>query len=222
MFFYWFCYYLAFLPVRIFLPTKVIGRKNLPKKHKAILTCNHRSNADVVVTNSYLHAKPCILAKHSLFKNKLKGAILKSWGAVPVDRESVGISSIKTVLGELKKEKWLLIFPEGTRKNVSDEEQMSLKNGTAMFALKSNAPIVPMWLVKKPKIFSRNVLLIGEPFYLTEFQGQKLTTEVLTNASQVISEKMQKLRDDYLQEIQNKKEEKMQKKLLKKKKKEVK
>lgn len=217
MFFYTLCWVLAFLPIRIFFPTKIIGRKNLPKKKKAILTCNHRSNSDIVVIDGYMHRRPYTLAKHTLFEKKFKGAVLKSYGAIPVNRESVGLSTVKTVLNVLKKDKWLLIFPEGTRKDISDDEQMSLKNGTAMFALKSGAPIVPMWLIKKPKVFSRNVLLIGEPFSVEQFAGQKITSEVLGEVSKIISQKMQELRDDYLKQQQEKKEKKLAKKLAKQK-----
>lgn len=215
MFFYWLCYWLSFLPVKIFFPTKIIGKKNLPRKKKAILTCNHRSNSDVVVVDIGLRARPYILAKHTLFENKFNGAVLKSFGAIPVNRDSMGLSTVKTVLNALKDEKWLLIFPEGTRKDISNDEQMSLKNGTAMFALKSGAPVVPMWLVKKPKVFSRNVLLIGEPFELKQFEGQKLTNEILSEASGIISEKMQQLRDNYLkeQELKKMKKKKINKKI---------
>lgn len=204
MFFYWFCYSLAFLPLKIFWPTKVIGKKNLPKKEKAILACNHRSNTDIAVLDINLKRRPYVLAKDSLFKNKFKGAILKSWGAIPVDRQNVGISVIKKVLKLLNENNWLLVFPEGTRKDITDEENMSLKNGTAMFAIKSKSPIVPMWLVKKPKFCHRNVLLIGEKFYLDEFYDKKLNAEVLNEASKVISQKMQELRDDYLKKQQSK------------------
>lgn len=176
------------------------------------MCCNHRSNMDVVVIETKFMRRPYILAKHTLFKNKFVGWILKKYGGIPVNREQVGAHSIKTALDALKKGERLLLFPEGTRKDISDEENMSLKSGTAMFAIKSQAPIVPMWLIKKPKAFKRNVLLVGEPFHLTEFYGQKLTKENLEKASLLISEKMQSLRDNYLKEQEEKKQRKQNKK----------
>ena len=112
----------------------------------------------------------------------------------------------------LKRGERLLLFPEGTRKDVSDEESLSLKNGTAMFAVKSQVPVVPMWLLKKPKAFRRNVLLVGEPFVLDEFAGQKMSKELLEKASGIISQKMQSLRDDYLKTQEEKKKKKAKKK----------
>lgn len=209
--FYWLCWLLMFLPGRILWPTKVIGKKNIPKKQKVILACNHTSNLDPVVIDLHLVPNPYILAKHTLFKNKLIGAILRSWRGIPVNRENVEISTIKTVLNVLKKDKKLLVFPQGRReKDVNDMQ--GAKNGLVLFALKSGAPIVPMWFVKKPRLFRRNVLLIGEPFYLTELEGQKPTQEVLNKGGEIVINKMQALRDQYLAEEETQKQAKLNRK----------
>ena len=145
-----------------------------------------------------------------MFKNKFFGAILKSWKIIPVNRTKVEISTIKKVLTVLKDDKKLLIFPQGTRRE--EDEFSEVKNGLAMFALKTKSPIVPMWFVKKPKFLRRNILLIGEPFYLTEFENQPPTKEVLDKASEVVVNKMFELRDNYIKQ----QELKQQAKLLKK------
>lgn len=216
MWMYWFYWIIAFLPIRIFYPTKVIGRKNLPKKKKAILACNHTSNLDIAVVNIRLYARPYTLAKHTLFKGKFRAALMHSLGAIEVNREEVGLSTVKKVLKILKNDRWLIMFPEGTRNNISEGEQLSLKGGLAMFSIKSGAPIVPMWLMKKPRFLRRNVLLIGEPFRLTQFEGQRLNSEVTAQATVIISQKMQGLRDGYLAECRAKAEAKEQRKRDKK------
>ena len=214
--FYWLCWILAFLPLRLFWPTKFIGKKNIPKKQRAILACNHSSNMDVVIINSRLVPNPYVLAKHTLFKHKLTGAILKSWRAIPVNRGNVELSSMKKVFSILKKEQKLLIFPQGTRKEEQDDLN-SVKSGLAMFSLKTNSPIVPMWFVKKPKAFRRNVLLIGKPFYLEGFEGKKLTQEVLEEASNIVVKKMFELRDDYVKQQEEKRQAKLERKTKNKK-----
>lgn len=211
MFFYWVCWVVAYLPLRILYPLRLVGRKNLPKKQKAILACNHISNLDAPLINSHLHRRPLTLAKHTLFENKFIGWFIRCFGGIPVNRDAVGISTIKTVLNVLKEDKWLTVFPEGTRGHTNEEEQMALKNGVALFALKSGAPIVPMWYIKKPKLFRFNKLLIGEPFTLSQFEGQKPTKEVLEQASEYISSKMKELRDNYFAEKEAKKKGKRKK-----------
>ena len=206
MFFYRLSWLLVWLPLRILTPLRTIGKKNLPKG-KAILACNHQSNWDAVLIFSYRWDRPYVLAKHTLFKNKLVGKVMRSYGGIPVNREEVSISTIKEVIKALNSEKHLLIFPQGTRMNEMDGE--SVKNGLAMFALKTKSPIVPMWYVRKPGIFRFNKLLIGEPFELTEFYGQKPTKEVLDKASDVVIQKMFELRDNYEAERNKKKTKKL-------------
>lgn len=220
MFLYRLCWILAWLPLKILYPTKVIGKENLPKKSKAILACNHMSNRDAVVIQHKFPRRAYFLAKVELFRKKFNAGMLKVFGAVPVDRNNVGISSIKTVLKLLKDDEWVVIFPEGTRRDTENNEDLdAAKNGMSMFALKGNCPIVPMWFMKKPRPFKRNVLLIGKPIYLTEYQDKKATKEMFDEITAKVLSEMYKLRDDYSAALEQKKLLKMQKKEAKKSKK---
>ena len=193
MFFY-ISRFLCWLPLAIIYPTKVIGRKNLPKG-KAILTANHTSNLDPILLLANTHEKKYTLAKKELFKNKLYSAILKSYGAISIDRAGTDITAIKTSLKILNKGKKLIIFPEGTRNKSEDVSKMGeAKTGTAMIAIKSKTPVVPVWFSRRPKAFTKTIIKIGEPFELSEFYGQKLTEDVLKKATDIIIKKMEELR----------------------------
>lgn len=193
MFFY-ISRFLCWLPLAIIYPTKVIGRKNLPKG-KAILTANHTSNLDPVLLLANTHEKKYTLAKKELFKNKFNGAILKSYGAISIDRGGTDITAIKKSLKVLSMGKKLIIFPEGTRNKSEDISKMGeAKTGTAMIAIKSKTPIVPVWFARRPRAFRKTVIKIGEPFELSEFYGQKLTEDVLQRATDIIVKKMEELR----------------------------
>lgn len=217
MFFYRLCWILAWLPLKILYPTKVVGKENLPKKKKAILVCNHMSNRDSVVLQHIFPRKAYFLAKVELFKKKFNAGLLKLFGGVPVDRKNVSISAFRTVLKLLKDDEWVVVFPEGTRHDTENNEDLdAAKNGMSLFALKGECPIVPMWFVKKPRPFRRNVLLIGKPIDLSGYKEQKPTKEVLDEVTGNVLGQMYKLRDDYLDAIQQKKLLKMQKKQQKK------
>ena len=60
---------LLYLPFKILYPTKVIGKKNLPKG-SCIIASNHTSNLDAVVFALNTWEKKYYLAKKELFKNK--------------------------------------------------------------------------------------------------------------------------------------------------------
>ncbi|MEG1751995.1 MAG: lysophospholipid acyltransferase family protein [Clostridia bacterium] len=185
---YWLYKILLWFPLTILFPT-IMKRKNIPKG-KAILVCNHRSNMDVVVLMNKVWFKPNILAKKELFAKKCKRRFFKQIGGIPVDRENLELSTIKTCLLKLKNNEKLIIFPEGTRNKTEDNLQ-ALKNGSAMLSIKSQSPIIPIWIEKKPKLFSFNKIIVGQPFFLKEFD--KINAENLKLASNKISQKLLEL-----------------------------
>ena len=174
MFWYKFAQTVLWLPSKIFLPTKVVGKKNLPKGG-AILICNHQSALDIVLLGLNIYKKQRFLAKKELFETKAKKRFYSSLGGIPVDREKPELSTIKTCIKVLKDDQRLLVFPEGTRKKVNDLQD--LKFGFLMFALKAKKPIVPMWIDKRPKLFRFNTLRIGKPIYLNEYFDKKLSEQ---------------------------------------------
>ncbi len=193
--FFWFIKIIAFLPFWILYPTFVKHKKNLPKG-KCIIIANHRSNIDpLLLLNMFWREQHCV-AKKELFKNKVLGGFLKKMHAIPIDREKVEISTIKLCLNTLKNNKMLTIFPEGTR-NKTKEPLLEIKNGASIFAVKSNAPVVPVWIKKKPRLFCFNTIIVGEPFYITQ--------ENLENGGILMRENLLKVREISLKKKNNRK-----------------
>ena len=192
------------LPIRMLFPTKIIGKKNIPNG-ACIISSNHTSNMDAVMLAVKTWEKKYYLAKKELFKNKLFGFILKKCGAVKIDRQANDVTAIKNCLKILKNNKKLVIFPEGTRVHNENMELGEVKHGVAMFAIKAKVPIVPMFITKTPKIFRRNRIYIGEPFTLEEFYGKKLTEEELKSAGEIVTAKMQEIREYALNSLTKKK-----------------
>ena len=50
---------------------------------------------------------------------------------------------------------------------------LPLKYGSSMFSIKTKTPVLPMVFLKKPKLFRKNYLVIGQPFELNEYYGTK-------------------------------------------------
>ena len=66
-----------------------------------------------------------------------------------------------------------------------------------MFSLKSDANIVPMVLVRKPKLFRRNRLVIGEPIDISKYADRKNDKSVYEEINKELSEKMEELIQKY-------------------------
>ncbi len=158
---------LIMIPCLILFPIKKIGKKNLKqlKGKNFIISCNHTSNLDPVMIDITFNKKHRILAKKELFKNKFISACLKSLGAVPVDRSQADPRAVKEIFSLLKKNKPILIFPQGTRAKTINIEEGSAKEGVALFSLRTNTPVIPMMFTRKIKMFRRTKLIIGEPIY---------------------------------------------------------
>lgn len=191
-------YFFAWIYIKLFYPTKVIGKKNLPKNQGYVLTCNHYSNLDVVVIGVSLGKKIRYLAKKELFKNKFVGWYLKKLGAYPVDRENADIGAFKFAINTLKNNKILGIFPEGTRnKGADDASLQDLKTGAITFASKTGTQIVPMMLYRRARFWRKNYLVIGEPIDIVAENPRKLTHEETDKNAENLKQTMIKLRDDF-------------------------
>ncbi len=192
------------LPVRFCFPAKIIGKENIPKGG-CIISSNHTSNLDAILLAMHTWEKKYYLAKKELFSNKLSSSFYKSIGCIKIDRQKSDVNAIKNSLKVLKDNKKLVIFPEGTRNNNENMELGEVKHGVAMFATKARVPIVPMFVQKKPRLFRRTKIFIGKPFELEEFYGKKLSSEELDNASNIVAEKMNELREYALKSLTKKK-----------------
>ena len=175
-------------------PLKVINKENVPQGG-AIFCCNHFSALDCGYVAKVYNKDIFFLAKKELFSNKVIGGIIKSFGAIPVDRDNIDMKSMLECMKVLKNRHKLVIFPEGTRNKVNDNLQ-ELKSGCSVFAVKTKTPIIPMMLLKKAKFLRKNYLIIGSPIYFEEFYGKKLTEEDIKVMDNTIADKMKSLQKE--------------------------
>ncbi len=195
---------LVYLPITIFYPTKVFYKNRLPKG-KAILTSNHYSNIDPILIDIRFGARFRFLSKIELFKNKFMGYIMRCLGCIPVDRQKVAPSTFKAVLSNLKDNKKVFIFPEGTRNKEDTDKMNDAKAGVITFASKGDAQIVPMLIYRKPKFLRKNYIIVGEPFSVVGENPSKLTKEEVEQNLEMYTKKMQQLRVELESKIKKKK-----------------
>ena len=204
---FYICLTIVFLPFFLVFPVKVVNKKNLPKKGKVLFASNHQSNSDaIIIAHRFSTVRRFkFMAKAKLFKNKFAGWFLRKLGAYPVTQNTSDITAIKNTMSHLKNEQAVCVFPEGTR--LVSNEKNDLKNGIAMIALKTKTAIVPSYFIRPTKPFSRNIMVVGEPFNLSEmeeFKDKKIDKELLNLASKVVSRKMFECRDKYFIELHRK------------------
>ena len=179
----------------ILYPLKIFHKERFRKKTKAVLVMNHLSGMDPIVVLKGLSIDVHFLAKKEIMNSGFKRRFFRRAHVIGVDRDNVSMESMKECLAVLKADRTLGVYPEGTR-NRENRELQPFKEGVALFALMGRAPVVPVVVYRKIRMFRRTHLLVGEPFELTEFYGKKPDKEILLAATERIRAEMQKALDE--------------------------
>lgn len=157
-------YCLAYPFFNLVHPSKAIHKENIPEG-AALLCPNHTKASDplfVVFAMGLCH-RPQVMAKEEIMRIPVLGWLLSKAGVFAVARGKSDVGAVKRALKCLKSGDKLLIFPEGTRSKDGDLGEG--KTGVAMMALRTGAPIVPIYMPAKKKWFGRTPVVFGEPFY---------------------------------------------------------
>lgn len=198
-----------YIPIKLFFPTKVIHKENMPKRGtKAILTSNHYSNWDPIIYDAAFLRKFRVMSKKELYENKFVGFILKSLGAIVVDRDHMSPTTFKNTMSELKKNHQVFIFPEGTRNKSGTKELLEIKSGFLAFASRGECEITPMLLYRKPKFLRKNYIIVGKPFVLQGENPSRLTKQEMEENLERYLETMKNLRNELDDFVENKKRKK--------------
>ena len=121
---------------------RVFGAENVPLQGGVILASNHASFLDPPLVGCGLKREINYLARESLFRFPGIGALLRSWNAVPVDRDGGGAKGLKIILDRLLNGAGIILFPEGTR--TKDGNLQPARSGIGLTVIKSQAPVVPV------------------------------------------------------------------------------
>lgn len=184
---------ILFVVFRLVFRINVTGIENVPTEGKIIICSNHVSMLDPITVAISVPRRIYFMAKKELFKNIIFGKLLDKLGAFPVDREGADLSAIRNSLKILKSEEALGIFPEGTRSK--KEEIDNAKPGIAMISIKGKAPIVPIYIDTKYKLFKKINIIIGEQIISEEYYNQKFNMEDYKEFSKQVMTKIYSLKN---------------------------
>jgi 1-acyl-sn-glycerol-3-phosphate acyltransferase len=162
---------------RILFVIEVKGLENIPKEGPIILASNHKSNLDPVFIAVAIKTRDIsAISKKELFSFKPFGYFLKKLNVIPINRDNPDISTLKTVIKQLREGKAIGIFPEG-RRYIGSDEFGKAKSGLAMFAVKGKAPIAPISIISNYKLFNKVIVYIDKPISFEEYYKEKLVNE---------------------------------------------
>ena len=155
---------------------RVFNAERVPKTGPVILAGNHASFLDPPLIGSALPRDINYLARESLFRFPIVGAVLRSWNCVPVDRDGGGGAGLKAILNRLEKGGGIILFPEGTR--TPDGGLQPARSGIGLTVIKSNAPVVPVRVFGTYEAFNRS-MKFPRPHRVMVKYGQSMMFETL-------------------------------------------
>ncbi len=156
---------------KILFPGRALGVENLPTDSGYILAFNHRSSLDIPVSFLAVPGFFHFVSKEEYYNHAFFRWLFPKFGVIAIDREKPDLSTLRKISAVLKKGEVVGIFPEGTRNRDEDADMLRFKNGTALFALQSKVPVLPVYSYKKPRIFHKNYLYIGKPVDVSKYSG---------------------------------------------------
>lgn len=129
---------------------EVYGKENLPKTNDYIVVANHLSTLDPPLVCHVINHPVAYMAKKELFYHPLLKIMLDWLGTFAVDRDNVGLSTIKTAKSIKDTKKWVLgLFPQGTREK--GNEIHNVTKGFVGLARATKCNILPIGIIGTDK-----------------------------------------------------------------------
>ena len=134
------------------------GIENLPPESGALLLINHQSYLDPLLVGIGLRRPVSYLARDSLFRVPILGALLRKTYVMSINRNAGGTESLRLSINRLKEGYLVGIFPEGTR--TTDGELGDLKPGFIAIVRRSKSPVIPVGICGADRAMPKGSLFV--------------------------------------------------------------
>lgn len=160
----------------------VLGGERIPANGAVILVANHESLFDPWLLALATPRPIRYMAKSELWRYRIVGAAMDSFGAFPVERGAGDATAISRAAELLCSGEVLGMFPQGTSKR---RPQRPFHRGAARLALATGAPLVPVTLVGTrgvpwPWRRRRTLIRVGEPIHCAPARPTVAAAKALT------------------------------------------
>lgn len=181
--------------VFVFARVEVTGTENLPRKGPLVVVANHLNNADPPILGAALHRRLVFMAKSEMFQWPILGLAARLGGAFPVHRDEADLSALRKGTKALRNGDALVMFPEGARSK--DAKMRKAHPGTALLALRSEAPVLPIAITGSEGIRIKRLpldllrrrrprirVVVGPPFFLPPVE--RITADEVNRCTNII------------------------------------
>lgn len=157
--------------VRFFFRVTVIGAENEPNE-PYIMCANHSSFIDPVLCGCFLKRKLRLVGRSSLTRHKALAWLYNKVDVIPVDREHIDLSSLRTIISACASGDCIGIFPQGTRMRRVEPKPEQAMSGLGLIASRCKVKVLPVSIVTKrrmPGFFRKTYLIVGKAVSYDEY-----------------------------------------------------
>ena len=171
-----------------------------------ILVSNHTSLLDFPL---YLCAFPqrnirVLMAEIQFERSPILTWFWRKMGAIRVDRRSFDFSFIADSIAALDNGDTIQIYPQ-SRIPLKGEGELPYKPSAALIAMKSGAPLLPVYTDGQYGAFKRTRLIIGEPLYASDVDTAGLDdASAAQKITEVLTARMNELRSELEKQVKKK------------------
>jgi 1-acyl-sn-glycerol-3-phosphate acyltransferase len=140
----------------LFWEFRVFGLENVPEKGGVLLASNHQSYLDPVLVAMVLPREMHFMARRTLFRNPVFRAIIVSYNAFAIERDSADVKGVKSAIARLEAGNILLVFPEGTR---TGDGSIAPMKSVGVMAERAAVPIVPVLIQGAYEVWPKGRLI---------------------------------------------------------------
>ena len=174
------------------LPVRFHHKERLERERPYVMIANHNHALDPVpMAMAVKHDQLVFLGKKELGSKKWIRNFLTRLHCILVDRHNVDMEAMRACMKAIRMKKILLIFPEGTRHHEGQMEQ--IEAGTALIAMRTKAPIIPIYFDRKMSLFRVSNLYVGEPIPYDDLLEEGINTETCEKMNERMRETFRKM-----------------------------
>lgn len=156
----------------------------IPRDTHYMLLGNHISLLDPVVLHLIIPDYVHWVAKEEFFKNKVLAFLFDQLKVVSLNRDRVDIQAMRKIKSHIQNEEIVGIFPQGTRVDPIDYEEILPQAGVASICMKYDCTILPFYVDAPFKLFRKSHIYFGAPFCLNsslKIDSKKEKRQLLAN-----------------------------------------
>lgn len=198
----------AFLRVILLAHLRLLHRYRLlpggldpaPHRGPAILIANHRSGLDPAALGIATRRKIRFLMAREYYEVPFLRWAYRMLECIPVNRDGNDLGATKAALGALRAGRVVGVFPQGGIREAG--APLELKPGTALLALRTGAPVIPVHIDGTPSLESvflalfkpsRTTITAGAPVLLGDAPRDRPSRGEIEAATRRLAEAMEDL-----------------------------